>query len=338
MRQRASRPFVPLLLLLGALALAGCTPRLIPAGPAVSLPRDAGEALVMPDGARLPLHAWLPDGAPRGVLLGLHGFNDSARNFMAESAALFTAQGIAVYAYDQRGFGAAPHPGESLAADATDAATLLRARHPGLPLWMLGESMGAAVLIQAASGPSPPPADGFLFSAPALWGRATMNGPTRWGLWLASRTIPIVGFYGNAGGIVASDNDSALRRWGNDPLTLKTTRVDAAKGLVDLMDDAVAALPFCCHAAGREGPVPTLVMLGARDEVVPRRAARLALTRLRAAHERLALYPQGYHLLLRDRNREVVAQDILAWMSNPAAPLPSGAEAGGRAWLTERGE
>ena len=85
------------------------------------------------------------------MLLALHGFNDTARNYMAESAALFTDQGLAVYGYDQRGFGSAPHPGiwpgaESLAADATAAAALLRARHPGLPLWMMGESMGAAVL------------------------------------------------------------------------------------------------------------------------------------------------------------------------------------------------
>ena len=328
-------------LLAAALALAACTPRVIPAGPAITTPRDAGQALIMPDGARLPLSVWLPEGEPSGVLLALHGFNDTARNFMAETAPLFTARGIAVYAYDQRGFGGAPHRGiwaggESLAADATAAAALLRARHPGLPLWMLGESMGAAVLILAASGPAPPQADGYLLSAPALWGRATMNGPMRWTLWLAAHTIPIVGFYGNAGGVVASDNEAALRRWGEDPLTIKPTRGDAAKGLVDLMDDAVAALPRCCRAAGQDRPAPTLVLLGARDRVVPASAARQALTRLRAVRERLALYPQGYHLLLRDRNREVVAQDILAWMANPAAPLPSGAEAGGRAWLAAR--
>ncbi|MFC7542987.1 alpha/beta fold hydrolase [Siccirubricoccus deserti] len=171
---------------------------------------------------------------------------------MADAAPEFTNRGIAVYAYDQRGFGAAPHRGiwaggATLAADATVAARLIRARHPGLPLLLLGESMGAAVLVLAASGPEPPPAEGYILSAPALWGRAGMPGIIRGGLWLAARTIPLVGFPDAVGGLAASDNEAALRRWGRDPLTIKITRVDAAHGLVDLMDAAVAALPGCCR-------------------------------------------------------------------------------------------
>ncbi|MFZ4409383.1 MAG: alpha/beta fold hydrolase [Paracraurococcus sp.] len=321
------------------LLLAACTPVVIPAGPVVTAPAITDDALLMPDGARLPLHRWLPDGPPRAVLLALHGFNDAAGNFMAESVAAFTAAGIAVYAYDQRGFGAAPHPGiwagaTSLAADATEAARLIRARHLGLKLAMLGESMGGAVLVLAATGTAPPPADGYVLMAPAFWGRADMPGPMRWGLWLASRTIPLVGFPGTAGGIKATDNDEALRRWGRDPLTLKITRVDAASGLVDLMDAAVAAVPACCRAAQRHGPAPVLILLGARDRIIPARVARRVVQGLRDdAAERVAYYEEGWHLLLRDLQRDVVATDILAWLAMPAAPLPSGADAAAAAWL-----
>jgi alpha-beta hydrolase superfamily lysophospholipase len=221
----------------------------------VVAPAIATDALLMPDGARLPLHAWLPQGPPRAVLLALHGFNDYSVDFMEDAAPRFAAAGIAVYAYDQRGFGAAPNRGiwpgaRTLVADAGTAARLIKARHPGLPLFMLGESMGAAVIILAASGPAPPPAAGYLLLAPALWGRAGMNAAMRWGLWLASRTIPVVGFRGGVAGITPTDNEAALRRWMNDPLTLKSTRVDAAHGLVDLMDAAVGMLP----GGGRCGP------------------------------------------------------------------------------------
>ena len=41
---------------------------------------------------------------------------------------------------------------------------------------------------------------------------------------------------------------------------------------------------------------------------------------------RIAIYSQGYHMLLRDLNADVVRQDIAVWILNPAAPLPSGAE------------
>ncbi|TCZ62924.1 alpha/beta fold hydrolase [Roseicella aquatilis] len=335
MTARLARALLFSLLLLAA----ACTPVTIPAGPPVTRPAVAGEALVMPDGARLPLRRWLPEGPPRAILLGLHGFNDAARNFMEDAAPAFTAAGVAVYAYDQRGFGAGPHPGiwpggDSLAADAAGAARLIRARHPGLPLVMLGESMGGAVLVLAATGPNPPPADGYILMAPAFWGRADMPPVMRWGLWLASRTIPLVGFPGTAGGIVATDNEEALRRWSRDPLTIKITRVDAASGVVDLMDAAVARVPECCRSALHPGAAPVLVLLGAKDRIIPARVARRVVREMRDGQaERIAYYEQGWHLLLRDLQREVVATDILAWMTAPEAPLPSGADAAATAWL-----
>ncbi|MDO9707561.1 alpha/beta fold hydrolase [Paracraurococcus lichenis] len=324
-----------------ALLTAACTPVLIPAGPPVTTPAVAGDALVMRDGARLPLRRWLPEGPPRAILLGLHGFNDAARNFMEEAAPAFTAAGVAVYAYDQRGFGAAPHPGifaggPSLAADASEAARLIRARHPGVPLVLLGESMGGAVLVLSATSADPPPADGYILMAPAFWGREDMPPVMRWGLWLASRTIPLVGFPGTAGGIVASDNEEALRRWGRDPLTIKITRVDAASGLVDLMDAAVAEVPECCRTALHPGAAPVLVLLGAKDRIIPTRVARRVVRGMRDdQQESVAYYEEGWHLLLRDHQRAVVARDILAWMAAPAAPLPSGADLAARDWLAK---
>ena len=41
---------------------------------------------------------------------------------------------------------------------------------------------------------------------------------------------------------------------------------------------------------------------------------------------RVAYYANGYHMLLRDLQRETVWRDILTWMSDPDGPLPSGAE------------
>ena len=322
------------LTLLIALFTAACTPVVIPAGPPTTAPALLADTLVMPDGARLPLVAWLPEGPPRAVLLAVHGLNDRAANFMAESGPELAAAGLAVYAYDQRGFGGAPHPGlwsgtASLVADAREAARLIRARHPGLNLALLGESLGAGVVVLAATAPGPPVADRIILSAPSLWGRAAMPGVMRGGLWLAERLIPRVGFPGTAGGIAASDNQEALLRWGRDPLTLKITRVDLLSGVVDMMDQVVGAVPGCCG-------VPTLVLVGAQDKVVPPAIARRALRTLPQegpAAPRVAYYPAGWHLLLRDLQRDVVARDILAWIADSAGPLPSGADTAARAWI-----
>jgi alpha-beta hydrolase superfamily lysophospholipase len=310
----------------------------MPAGPTMAPPGLRDGAIIAGDGAVLPLRRFPPAGPPRAVVLALHGFNDHAGNFLIDSLDQLSAAGLLVYAYDQRGFGRAPNRGywpggETLAADANMAAQLLRRRHPDLPLFLLGESMGASVAILAGASAVPPPVDGYVLLTPAIWSRTTMNPVIRGALWLASRTIPVVPFQGGVGGVVASDNAAALRRLGRDPLVIRHTRVDSAIGLVDLMDQAVEALPRCCRtASGRR--LPTLLLIGARDTVVPTYASRAALRALPPeALPRLGVYPGGYHLLLAGRNRAEVVTDVLAFLADPAAPLPSQADEAAPAWL-----
>jgi alpha-beta hydrolase superfamily lysophospholipase len=322
--------------LLALLLVAGCTPVVMPAGPALGPPRLAEQAIIAADGATLPLRVFAPEGPPRAVMLALHGLNDHGGSFLSESIAALNAGGLLVYAYDQRGFGRAPNRGlwpgaETLAEDAAAAARLLRARHPGLPLLLLGESMGGAVAILAAE--RAPPVDRYVLLAPAIWSRAEMPALMRGGLWLVAHTMPVMSFGGGVGGVVASDNVEALRRLGRDPLVIRNTRIDAAIGLVDLMDQAAPALPGCC--LGADGArVQVLLLYGARDSVVPPRPTRNVLRAIPPeAPIRLAVYAEGFHLLLSGNNRAVVVRDILAFAADPAAPLPSGAEAFAPEWL-----
>ena len=41
---------------------------------------------------------------------------------------------------------------------------------------------------------------------------------------------------------------------------------------------------------------------------------------------RPAVYRSGWHLLLRDLKAHIVLDDILAWIADRSAPLPSGAD------------
>ena len=124
--------------------------------------------------------------------------------------------------------------------------------------------------------------------------------------------------------IVASDNKAALIALSEDPLTIKATRFDTIRGLVDLMDAA--------EAAAARMTVPALFLYGGHDQLIPPRSMR-ATWRLLPAGARRAFYPPGYHLLLRDLERAAPIGDIIAWLADPAAPLPSGADEAAIAWL-----
>ena len=291
-------------------------------------PRFTNHEFVTADGQRLPLRRWLPQGEVKAVILALHGFNDYSNAFDGPGKA-WAKDGIATYAYDQRGFGAAPRRGRwpgraALAADAATASGILRRLYPGVPLYLLGESMGGAlavVAMTAESGTPTPDVDGVILAAPAVWGRSTMGIVERAALWIGVRVAPGLTLTGRGLHIRASDNIPMLRALARDPWIIKDTRVDTIWGLVNLMGAALASAPRL-HA-------PLLLMYGAEDEIIPKRPIRrfvLALPRDPRRARSLAYYEHGYHMLLRDIEAPTVIADVAAWVLAPGAPLLSGAD------------
>ncbi len=319
-------------LLLAMLLLAGCAMPRPPHLESTGAPPETSGYFTMTDGTKLPYRVWMPDEAPRAVVLALHGMNDS-RDAWEYPAPDLAKAGIAVFSPDQRGFGTTPDRGlwaggHEMADDARQMAQLLRAHYPHTRLILMGESMGAAVLMVLAAEQTPPPADGYVLIAPAVWGRAEMNFFLRGALWFFSNTVPSMTATGD--GIVhikASDNFAAIRRLSDDPLTIHATRWDAIRGLVDLMDSALAAAPRF-HG-------PALFLYGGHDELIPMKATA-ATWRALPAGVREAYYPAGYHLLMRDHERITPIDDTIAWILRPEAPLPSGADRAAAAWLEEQ--
>jgi alpha-beta hydrolase superfamily lysophospholipase len=304
------------------LVVAACAPvSVAPSGVNRAPALEAG-AIVADDGYRLALQSWLPTGHPNAVILALHGMNDYANAF-AMPGPWWAERGIAVYAYDQRGFGRNSdaglwHGAEPIVDDLADVVAVLLARHQGMPFYVLGESMGGAVLLALLARPNAPPIDGAILAAPAVWGRASMNPINRALLWIMSTLFPGGWVDGRGITVQASDDIEMLRALGRDPLVVKRTRSDSIRGLVDLMDLAYAApatLP----------PVPTLMLYGEKDQIIPKGPVEEFIAAMKG-RMRIAIYPDGWHLLLRDFQREVVWRDIVAWTAAPKAPLPSGTE------------
>jgi acylglycerol lipase len=288
-------------LVAAGLALLGCAP----STPPPAEPHD------------LPRRAWLPaDSPPRAVVLAVHGFNDYSNAF--ETFGTYAAgHGVAVHAYDQRGFGANPDAGRwpgvgTLVDDLVRERERLTEQYPDTPVYLLGESMGAAVIIAAAAEDAPLGDDGIILSAPAVWGGDQLNGFYRATLWVMVRLVPGLELTGRGLGVMASDNIEMLRALGADPLFIKATRVDSIAGLVELMDIAAASVDSL------QGPL--LVLGGERDEIVPPGAHLAMLGRLTAEQCTEIIYPDGWHMLLRDLQREVVWNDILAWIDQRAVP------------------
>jgi alpha-beta hydrolase superfamily lysophospholipase len=291
----------------------------------VETPALEKDSILMEDGYRLPMRYWPPFGAPRAVVLALHGFNDYSNAFDS-TARYLSKHAIAMYAVDQRGFGKSAQTGlwpgaARMQADLVTATALLCRRYPSTPVYLLGESMGGAVILRSATALQSTCAAGVILSAPAVWGWETMPWWQGLVLRMVAHIAPGMTVTGEGLDIRPSDNIEMLRALGRDPLVIKKTRIDTIYGLTDLMQSA--------YTHSNELHLPTLLLYGEHDEIitpVPMCGMLHKLGDLSANGWRLALYPGGFHMLTRDLQADRVLGDIAAWLDDRTARLPSDLE------------
>jgi len=304
--------------------LAACSPVVVPAGEKATTPYLTADRYVAADGTALPLVVWPAAGgeAPTAVILGLHGFGDY-RNAFEEPARIWSAAGITTYAYDQRGFGQTPTRGRwpgtrTLVDDAVAVARLVRKRHPGVPFYVVGESMGGALALVAADRGME--ADGLVLSAAAVRSRESLGSLASAGLWFFAHTIPWMPAGPTSIDFKPTDNPRTIEKLQKDPLMLRQPRFDMGYGLVDLMDAA--------RDAAARVHVPYMMLHGMGDRLVPTASVKIAIEVMPPRRDsKLVFYKNGYHLLMRDKEGPAVAVDIASWISNHEAALPSGADA-----------
>ncbi len=282
-------------------------------------PAIAASSFTTSDDKELPIKKWEAK-TPSAIVVGVHGMNDYSKTF-AMMGPWLAERGVSTYAYDQRGFGGAPHPGlwagmDALVSDAASFISSVKNQWPDKPLFVVGVSMGAAVSLVTLTREPALPVEGLVLVSPAVWGWSTLNPLYRAALWSVAHTTPSQSFTGSGLEIWPSDNIEMLRANFHDPLMIKSTRSDAIYGLVTLMEEA--------YQSGADIRVPTLLLYGARDEIIPVKPVRQISEDI--ADVRVAVYGNGYHMLLRDLQAEVVWQDILDWVKDPRSPLSSGAD------------
>jgi acylglycerol lipase len=285
-------------------------------------PRLEPDAFISFDGARLGLTRWEPaSGPPWAVIVALHGMNSYARAFH-QAGPYWAKDGIAVYAYDQRGYGRSPNRGiwagaALLTEDLRTMVALLRARYPNTPIAVVGTSMGGSVAIEAFASDRPPAADRLLLFSPEVAGWSDRSIAYRASVWLAAHAAPGARFTPPdwlIKDLQASDNTDELASARDDPLMTWRMRPDTFYGLADLSEHAR-------HDLAKVN-VPTAYFYGAKDRIEPLTAIEAAAAALPPG-DRTAYYAQGWHLLLLDHQAKAAWTDTEAFIRDPAAPLPS---------------
>jgi alpha-beta hydrolase superfamily lysophospholipase len=266
---------------------------------------------------------WRPRIASAAVLL-LHGAFDYAAAF-DEIGPKLAQQGFAALAFDQRGFGATASRGrwagaERMAQDAAEAAEFLINRtHAPLPLFILGESMGAAVAIHTAIAARTPQLRGLVLAAPG----ALASGFRRHLLsWLAAVLRRVGGdtelLFERVSGWELTP--AAAIRLMSDPLVMRRIRPEILCGLSEL---ALSAVEQAAHVA-----VSVLTITGARDELVRTGCIQRLFDNLPGEKSWLVM-ADAPHLLLHWRQNREVLREAARWMAARVTSAAGGAPHGG---------
>jgi acylglycerol lipase len=311
--------------------LSACTPLVVQEAGRPSLTFQGAhlepDAFVSFDGTRLGLSQWnaqVPEGQdPWAVIVGVHGMNDYANAFHL-AAPWWASQGVTTIAYDQRGFGRSPNRGiwggdELMVEDLRTITALVKARYPQAIVVVAGESMGGSVTIEAFASDRPPAADRVVLLSPGVWGWSSQPLPYKTALWFTAHVTGSKVYTPPrwlTERVQPTDNHEELVAMGRDPLMVWGARSDTLYGLVAMMQRA-------SDEAGRLA-VKALYLYGAHDEIIPKNAAFKAARQLKPT-DRSAYYARGWHLMTRDHQGPAVWADILSYVRDPEAPLPSGA-------------
>jgi acylglycerol lipase len=270
------------------------------------------------DGSTLEARVWNYS-KPQNIVLGVHGFNDYSKSFERLAQHLVSETQATVYAYDQRGFGANPQPGvwpgsEELINNLRHIAAQLRERYPGLPLTVIGESMGGAVVLIAASETPGLAVDQIILKAPAVWGAQSMPLYQRLSLYTMNLIAPEMSFTGrglSSLGIRPTDDPEISRDLSRDPLVIKATRVSSLAGVTELMGRAQTQTNLPSQR--------TLVLYGLRDRIIPPQPVCDWLTNLNSAAPTtlkadFIVYKEGWHMLTRQLRARETVEDIAHWI------------------------
>jgi len=304
--------YLCIILLVPAL-LSGCArPYIYPVATVKAAAQLNENYAVMDDGYRLPVRHWGSLVDPQAIVLAIHGLNDYGNGF--ESTGSYLARkGITLISYDQRGFGETIghgywHGSQRMIDDSRTMLRLLREQFPDKALFLLGESMGGAIVLTTLSY-TETDISGSILIAPAIWSRQTMPWYQRLLLWLAAHTVPAKQLTGEGLDLMPSDNIEMLRALGKDPLVIKETRVDVLYGVTNLMDVAASTSPDFTQTS--------LILYGKHDQIVPRKPTCAWLNGLPEQglkDRKIIIYENGYHMLNRDLQAEQVLDDIAIWI------------------------
>ncbi|MFG3332077.1 alpha/beta hydrolase [Streptomyces tendae] len=254
---------------------------------------------------RITVREW-PGGHPRYVALLVHGYGEHTGRY-EEVAGVLNGHGAAVYAPDHAGHGRSDgervvvEDFEDVVTDVHAVAELARAAHPGLPVVMIGHSMGGLIAARYAQR-HPGELTALVLSGPVI------------GDWELPRRL------------------LALEEIPDTPISPASLSRDPSVGAAYAADPVVWHGPMkrptleafvrtlaTVAQGGDVGRLPLLWVHGDDDRLVPLPGSRVGVEPLSGGDLTERIYPGARHEVFNETNRAEVFADVTRFLDGVLA-------------------
>lgn len=256
---------------------------------------------------------WLPEGGSaksKAAVIFVHGLKDHSRRY-AETAKRLAHKNYSVYAFDLRGHG--DSEGQRVWVDSFDDYIkdlevfydLVAKKEPNKPIFIFGHSMGGAIVTIFAIKKIRPVA-GIILSAPAI------------------RPTEDVGFFTITSARIAGTLTPSLavlklepEKFSRDQAVVKATKEDPLiyqeNGPARTARELFGAMSYIQEHM-HELNVPFIAMHGQKDYLTNYMGSTDLFQKARTKTKTIKLYPETYHDLLHEPEKDKIYEDILTWL------------------------
>ncbi|XP_061760852.1 monoglyceride lipase isoform X1 [Nerophis ophidion] len=287
----------------------GVSPRRSPQG----VPYSDLQHIVNADGQHLFCRYWEPTGPPRALVLIVHGAGEHCGPYH-EIARRLKEMSLLVFAHDHVGHGQSE--GDRMVIkdfqvyirDSLQHIDLMKSRHPNLPVFILGHSMGGAIAILTACE-RPTDFAGVVLIAPMV--QMNPGSATPFKVFVAkilNHMLPSLSL-GSIESKWVSRDQKQVEAYDNDELNFHGgLRVSFGMQLMG----AVARIERTIPTIGW----PFLLLHGDADNLCDIRGSRLMFEKSPSSDKKLKVYEGGYHALHQDLPEvaESVLRELTGWV------------------------
>jgi acylglycerol lipase len=290
----------------------------------VSTSHDEGHREIAP-GRSAYWQAWLPRNPARAVVVIVHGLHEHSARY-AHVGTRLAAVGFAVYAADHRGHGRSDGRRaniERMTLIVEDLSSFVRfavERHPNLPVFMVGHSLGGLIALHYATEPRATepratepratepsaPLDGLVVSGPAV--RVAAGSALQRRLaGVLSALVPNLGVVDIDADQKISRDPDVVRAYRADPLVYRG-KVKARTGaeMLVMMEGLPARLPRLS--------MPLLLLHGTDDRICALAGSAMVHDAVSSPDKTLRQYQGLYHEVFNEPEREAILTDLVSWL------------------------